>query len=92
MELEITRNKNFFTIKGILNKKSVDLFKKEFSHVFDTLNSVTISIENIEWMDRYGVKAFAKLHSEAVSKNKKLSIIGLGCKDLYDHFKTEIAA
>ena len=92
MELEITQNKNFFKIKGILNKRSVDLFKKEFSHVFDTLNSVTISIESIEWMDRYGVKAFVKLHDEAVSKNKKLSIIGLGCKDLYDHFKTEIAA
>ena len=43
-------------------------------------------------MDRYGVKAFVKLHNEAVIKNKKLSIIGLGCKDLYDHFKTEIAA
>ena len=92
MELEITHNNNFFKIKGILNKSNVYLFKKEFSHIFDTLSSVTISIESIEWMDRYGVKAFAKLHKEAVSKNKKLSIIGLGCKDLYDHFKTEIAA
>ena len=40
MELEITQNNNFFQIKGILNKRSVDLFKKEFSHVFDTLSSV----------------------------------------------------
>ncbi len=92
MELEITRYNNFFKIKGILNKKSIDLFQKEFSHVFETLNSVTISIENIEWMDRYGVKAFVKLNDEAILRNKKLSIIGFGCKDLYDHFNTEIAA
>lgn len=92
MELEITRSNSFFKMKGILNKRNVDLFKKEFNHVFDKLSSITISIESIEWMDRSGVKAFANLHEEAVSKNKKLSIIGLGCKDLYDHFKTEIVA
>ena len=92
MELEITRYNNFFKIKGILNKRNVDLFQKEFNHIFDTLSSITISIESIEWMDHSGVKAFVKLNDEAVLKNKKLSIIGLGCKELYDHFKTEIAA
>lgn len=92
MELEITRANNFFKIKGVLSKRSIELFQKEFNHVFDTLSSVTISIENVEWMDRYGVKAFVKLNDEAILKNKKLSIIGFGCKDLYDHFKTEIAA
>ncbi len=92
MELEITRYNNFFKIKGILNKRNIDVFKEKFNCVFDALSSVTISIENIEWMDRYGVEAFVKLHDEAVLKNKKLSIIGLGCKDLYDHFKTKKAA
>lgn len=88
MELEITSYNNFFKIKGILSKRNLDVFKNEFTNVFDRLDALTISIENIEWMDKYGVDAFAKLHYEALSKNKKMSIIGLGCKELYEHFKS----
>lgn len=92
MELEITSYNNFFKLKGILNKRNLSVFKNEFSNVFEKLNDVTISIENIEWMDRYGVNALAGLHYEALEKNKKMSIIGLGCKDLYEHFKSDTAA
>ena len=92
MELEITNYNNFFQIKGNLNKHNLDVFKNEFRHVFDRTNSLTISIEDIESMDRYGVNALAELHNESISKNKSMSIIGLGCKDLYDHFKSQVAA
>jgi len=36
--------------------------------------------------------ALAKLHNESLLKKKQLSIVGFGCKDLYDHFKTNDAA
>ncbi|MCF7559952.1 hypothetical protein L3X39_04820 [Sabulilitoribacter multivorans] len=92
MDLKITNCNNFFKVKGILNRDNVSLFQNEFKNIFDKVNNITISIQDVESMDKYGVDAIAKLHHEALTKNKRLSIIGLGCKDLYDHFKTETAA
>ncbi len=92
MELKISSCNNFFKIKGSLNKNNLEVFQNEFQDIFERLNDLTISIQDIESMDRYGVNAFMELHNEAILKNKNLSIIGLGCKDLYNHFKTQNAA
>ncbi len=92
MDFQITNCNNFFKVKGILNKNSVGVFNNEFNNIFERVNNLTISIQDIISMDKYGVDAIAKLHEEALNKNKKLSIVGLGCKELYDHFKTESAA
>lgn len=92
MELEITSYNNFFKMKGILSKRNLEVFHKAFDNIFESVNTLTISIEHIEWMDKYGVNALAQLHYEALAKNKKMSIIGLGCKDLYEHFKADFAA
>ena len=92
MELEITSYNNFFTMKGILSKQNLNVFRSAFNNVFDRLSTLTISVENIERMDKYGVNALAELIQEAVSKNKKMSIIGLGCEDLYAHFKSDFTA
>jgi ABC-type transporter Mla MlaB component len=92
MDLEITNSNNFFTLKGSLNKQTLDVFRDEFRHIFERVNAFTISIEGISSMDRYGVNALAELHNESVAKNKSMSIIGLGCKELYNHFKSDTAA
>ncbi|MDO5968564.1 hypothetical protein Q4Q35_01980 [Flavivirga aquimarina] len=92
MDLKISNCNNFFKIKGILNRNSLEAFQNEFQNIFEKVNNLTISIEDIESMDRYGVNAFVALHNEAIQKNKNLSIIGIGCKDLYNHFKAENAA
>lgn len=92
MNLEITNYNNFFKIRGVLNRRNLHLFKNEFEHVFDTLDKVTISIEGLEGVDRYGVNALAKLHNEAITKRKSLSIIGFGCKEVFEHFTNNDAA
>jgi anti-anti-sigma regulatory factor len=92
MNLKITHSHNFFKLKGILDKNSISFFQQEFNHIFEKVNNLTVSIEEIEWMDRYGVKAMSDLHNEALAKNKKLSIIGLGCRELYEHFKHKTTA
>ncbi|CAH8285233.1 ABC-type transporter Mla MlaB component [Mariniflexile fucanivorans] len=92
MDLKISNCNNFFKIKGVLNKKNLGVFQTEFQNIFDKVQTLTISIEDVETIDSAGVKALAELHREAIAKNKNLSIIGSGCKDLYNHFKTEIAA
>ena len=92
MDLKITHHNNFFNLKGVLNRNSIHLFQKEFRHIFEKFNALTLSIENLEGIDRYGVNALAQLHNESISKGKSLSIIGMGCDDLYEHFKSESAA
>ena len=80
------------TFESYTTKERNSTQLKEFNDIFDRENSLTINIEEVEWMDRYGVKAMTELHNEAISKNKKLSIIGMGCRDLYDHFKYQTTA
>lgn len=92
MSLKITSSNNFFKLKGILDRNSIKVFQNEFQDIFERVNSLTISIEEVEWMDRHGVKAMTGLHNEALLKHKKLSIIGLGCKELYEHFKYQTTA
>lgn len=92
MDLQITNCNNFFKLKGILDRNNLNLFNNEFANIFERLSTLTISIEDIESMDRYGVNALAELHNESLIKNKSMAIIGLGSKDLYNHFKSQVAA
>ncbi|WP_191858735.1 STAS domain-containing protein [Hanstruepera ponticola] len=92
MNLKITHYNNFFNVKGILDKHSVQRFQDEINDAFENLQSITISLEGLESIDKYGVMALAKLHNESLSKHKQLSIIGSGCQNLFDHFKTNDAA
>jgi len=89
MDLQITNYNNRFKIKGALNKLNLKDFNAHFSNIFDKLDEVQLDIEHIESIDRAGVMALAKLHNESINKSKSLSIIGFGCKELYEHFKAE---
>jgi anti-anti-sigma regulatory factor len=92
MNLRITSCNNYFKLKGVFDKESMNVFKSEFENIFDYFSNLTINIEEIESMDSHGVNALANLHQQSIERNRKLSIIGLGCKDLYEHFKSNSAA
>lgn len=89
MDLQITSYNNRFQIRGTLNKLNVKTFNAHFANIFDRLDEILLDIEKVESIDRAGVMALARLHNESIVKSKRLSIIGLGCKELYEHFKSE---
>lgn len=89
MDLEITNYNNRFQIKGALNKLNIKTFNAHFSNIFEKLDDILLDIEEVKSIDRAGVMALARLHNESITKSKRLSIIGLGCKELYQHFKAE---
>ncbi|WP_282041559.1 STAS domain-containing protein [Winogradskyella flava] len=89
MDLQITSYNNRFQIKGNLTKLNIKTFNAHFTNIFDKLDNILLDIESVESIDRSGVMALAKLHNESITKSKRLSIIGLGCKELYEHFKSE---
>lgn len=92
MVLEILNEHDFFKVKGALNRKSLSLFKDTFRNIFDKLDNVIISIEDLYSIDRYGVNAIAQLHNDTFNREKKLSIIGLGNKAVFEHFSSNDAA
>ena len=89
MDLQITNSNNFYKVKGSLDRKNVHVFKSQFRNIFEKANAITISIEDLKSIDRYGVTAIAQLHNESIIKQKRLSIIGLGCLEVFNHFKTK---
>jgi anti-anti-sigma regulatory factor len=92
MDLKITNYNNFFKVTGILNRQSVHVFQNAFQDIFEKVSQLTISLEDLESIDSFGVAALAKLHNESLLKNKQVAIIGFGCQDLYQHFKSNDAA
>lgn len=89
MDLEITHTNNFFSVKGSLDRHNIHVFKRKFRNIFEKANAITISIEDLKRIDRHGVTAIAQLHNESIVKQKRLSIIGLGCQEVFNHFKTK---
>jgi len=87
MELTIKNNHNYFEIRGILVKYNIHLFQKKFQNIFDERNSLILNITGLNRIDSFGINAIAKIHNEAISKQKRFSIIGLGNNELLDHFK-----
>ncbi|MGM5469593.1 STAS domain-containing protein [Flavobacteriaceae bacterium LMO-SS05] len=87
MNLKIENNNNVYELRGALVKLNVHLFQNKFQNIFDTQNDLTINIVDLEKIDNFGVHAIGKLHNEAILKQKRLSIIGSGNQNLFNHFK-----
>ena len=88
MELRITSCNNFINLSGELNSSSVKTFEAELAKAFTKFNALTINIDKLEKVDRHGVNALTNLYAKSIEDKKELSIVGLGCKELYDHFKS----
>jgi len=92
MDLKITNHKNFFKISGVLNKENMVIFNNEFKDVYERITDLTISVEEVESIDRFGVAALTELYNQSKVNNRSMSVIGFGSKDLYNHFKSQVTA
>ncbi len=87
MNLKIKNNNNVYELKGSLVKLNVHLFLSEFQNILDDKSDLTINIVDLEKIDDFGVNAIINLHNAAISKQKRLSIVGSGNQNLFNHFK-----
>ena len=92
MVLKISNNANHFTVEGDLILKTLQEFIQTFQSALIDNDEVTIDIKGLKRIDRHGVNAIAKLHNESLLKGKRLSIIGLGNKEIYQHISGHDAA
>ena len=87
MVLKIIYNDDHFTIHGDLNQKTFEDFIQTFQKAFLHSDEVTIDIQGLKSIDRHGVNALAKLHNESLLNGKKLQIIGMDTKEIYDNIE-----
>lgn len=92
MVLEISNCENCYKLSGNLTRHNLHIFFNAFQNIFEETDDLTISIEGVMSIDRYGVNAIAKLHNESLNKQKKFSLIGLGNRELIQEFKSNDAA
>ncbi|MEW4923787.1 STAS domain-containing protein [Algibacter sp. 2305UL17-15] len=92
MKLNITICNNFYNLSGVLNSDTSTLLEQEIYSAYTKFDKLTINIENLKSIDSKGLDVLAKLHYQAAKDQKEFSIIGLGCKEIYDHFESSEAA
>ncbi|WP_290470244.1 STAS domain-containing protein [Lacinutrix sp. MedPE-SW] len=88
MALTILRHQNTFTVKGKINAATASNFKTHFNMTLNCLKNLTIDINNVTEIDASGVDALKSIYENSKRWNKPFSIVGIGCKDLYEEFLT----
>lgn len=87
MEMIIENNNSVYELKGDFVKSTLHTFQKKFEHIFNKENHLTLYTDGLDCIDVYGIRSIVKLHNYALSKQKHLSIIGLGNQKLFDQLK-----
>ena len=92
MALQILEENGIFHLHGSLTTATTRSFIIHFEHILKIMKNVTISIENIDAIDMTGVEALRTLIAIALRSNNMFSVIGNGCKDIYDDYRSSFAA
>lgn len=86
MALQISEKKGTFYLKGKLNCSTVRSFIIHFEYCITKYDRIFLNIDKVKEIDVSGLAAIKTLMALALRKNKMLSTIGYGSKDIYDHF------
>lgn len=92
MALTIKQQENIFKVEGHINSTTAKQFKNHLEFLLLYTKSLTINIDNVEEIDKNGMRAFHDLYTTALTYNKKFEIIGYGCKDIYEDIQHQYAA
>jgi ABC-type transporter Mla MlaB component len=92
MALQILENKGNFYIQGKITCDNVLAMKLHIEYVLEKRKYITIDITKVTEIDIDGVAALTEIYQKTLLTNKIFTIIGIGCKEIYDHFNSQGAA
>jgi len=92
MALQILEQNGTFELQGSLTASTTRSFIIHFEHIIKTVKDVTINIDKVNSIDTTGVDALKTLIAIALRSNNIFSVVGNGCKDIYDDYKSSFAA
>lgn len=87
MALQISENNGIFYLNGNLNTATLKSFTNYFNYNLYKLNrEVLVNIDKLVEIDKSGLEAIRELTKVAILKQTVFSIVGFGCKEIYDDF------
>jgi hypothetical protein len=86
MALQITAQNGTFLVNGQLNATTKQSFIIHFEDIIEQHNNVVINIDGITEIDKDGLEGIKTLTAIALRNQKMFSVIGNGCKDVYQDF------
>ncbi len=92
MALQILENNGTFNLQGSLNATTTRFFIIHFEYLINSVKDVTVDIGELKNIDSNGVEALKTLMAIALRNNNVFSVIGDGCKDIYDDYRSSFAA
>ncbi|PWH82005.1 hypothetical protein DIS18_12115 [Algibacter marinivivus] len=92
MALRIKENNGTFLVEGTINNTTVKQFKNHLEFLLAYSKSLTINIDKVTAIDKNGLKVIEDLFEAAEFYNKAFSVIGYGCKDIYESINMSVAA
>ena len=92
MALSIKENNGTFLVEGTINATTVKQFKNHLEILLAYTKHLTINIDKVTAIDKNGLKVIEDLFEAAEFYNKPFSVIGYGCKDIYDSIDMSVAA
>jgi len=87
MTLQIFEKNEIFYLNGRLNRSTLKSFISYFEYNLSRNKNVIINIDNVIEIDKSGLEAMRNFAKVAILKQKVFSIVGNGCKEIYDDFK-----
>ena len=92
MALKIIEQNGIFIAEGSINSATSEFFQNHFNDIIDKYKKVTINIDKVNQIDRIGLSVLRKFYINGLRYNRDFSIVGFGCKEIYDEFKFEEVA
>ncbi|AXT20360.1 hypothetical protein D7030_04365 [Flavobacteriaceae bacterium AU392] len=87
MALTIKERRGTFYIQGNINTSTASSFRTHFEHILNTYGNLTLDIDNVAEIDADGMIALRALYINAFIRKQDFSIVGYGCKEIYDDFR-----
>ncbi len=84
MYSSIKTSNNCLYLRGDLNSETFKNVKSQVNSYLKKHKRVVLDINEVTEIDSHAVESLAKLFKKASKANKKISIQGLGTKDIYD--------
>ncbi len=92
MALKIKDNNGTFFINGSINASTVKQFKNHIEFLILYTKELTLNIDGVKNIDSNGMRVFRELYTTALISNKDFYVVGNGCKDIFNDFKSNLAA
>lgn len=92
MVLKITEQNFVFVVEGPINAITSESFQNQLNIIMDNYKKVTINIDKVNQIDGIGLSVLREFYLNGLRYNRDFSIVGFGCKEIYDEFKFEDVA